>query len=244
MLCEESSFGKILDAVVQRFCKGFDKGTAAGRAGFIKLHAVYSLIFDLDTFHILAADIQDTVYLRVKEGGGVVMGYGLYLSFIQEKCCFDQGFSVSGRTGVSDLGSFWKLGIDFLDGLNGSSQGTSVVIAVERVQQGAVFSYQSSFGGGRAGVNTQVAVSLVCRKIPGLYIVLALTAVKFFVIFLCGEERFHTADFKIHFNGSFQSVSHGSYRYPLSIWLYIKSRADSGKQMRVLRYDSMLLIQL
>ena len=172
------------------------------------------------------------------------MGYGLYLSFIQEKCCFDQGFSISGRTGVSDLGSFRKLGIDFLDSLDRGGQGASVVIAVERVQQGAVFSYQRHFGGGRTGVNTKVAVSFVCRKIPGLYIVLALAAVKFFVIFFCGEERLHTADLKIHLYGSFQSVSHGGYGYPFGIRLYIERRADSGKKMRVLRYNGMFLIQL
>ena len=92
MLCEKSGFGKILDAVVQRFCKGFNKGTAAGRAGFVELHTVYGLVFDLDTFHILAADIQDTVYLRIKESGGIVMRYGLYLSFVQH-----QGLSEAGN---------------------------------------------------------------------------------------------------------------------------------------------------
>ena len=244
MLCEKSGFGKILDTIVQRLCKGFNKGTAAGRAGFVKLHAVYGLVFDLDTFHILAADIQDTVYLRIKESGGIVMRYGLYLSFVQHQGRFDQGFPISGRTGVSDLGSFRKLGIDFLDGLDRGSQGASVVIAVERVQQGAVFSNKSRFGGGRTGVNTQVAVSFVCRKIPGLYIVLALAAVKFFIVFLCGEERLHTADLKIHFNGSPQPVSHGSYRHAFGVRLYIEGRADSCKQMRIFRHNGVFLVQL
>ena len=172
------------------------------------------------------------------------MRYGLYLSFVQHQGRFDQGFPISGRTGVSDLGSFRKLGIDFLDGLDRGSQGAAVVIAVERVQQGAVFSHKSRFGGGRTGVNTQVAVSFVCRKISGLYIVLALAAVKFFIVFLCSEERLHTADLKIHFNGSPQPVSHGSYRHAFGVRLYIEGRADSCKQMRIFRHNGVFLVQL
>ena len=49
---------------------------------FIQLYAVNRLILDLDTFHILASDIQDTIYIRFKEGCGIVMRNCLYLSFV------------------------------------------------------------------------------------------------------------------------------------------------------------------
>ena len=41
------------------------------------------LILDLDTFHILTADIQNAVYFRIKEGSSVVVGDGLYFALIQ-----------------------------------------------------------------------------------------------------------------------------------------------------------------
>ncbi len=50
-------FCKILDGVIQRFCKGLNKRAAPGRTGFVQLHAVHRLVFDFDAFHVLAADI-------------------------------------------------------------------------------------------------------------------------------------------------------------------------------------------
>ena len=45
-------------------CKGFNKGTTSGRAGLIELYTVNRVIFDLDTFHVLSTDIEDTVHIR------------------------------------------------------------------------------------------------------------------------------------------------------------------------------------
>ena len=43
------------------------------------------LVLDLDAFHVLAADVQDAVYVRIKEGSCVVMGDGLHLALIQHQ---------------------------------------------------------------------------------------------------------------------------------------------------------------
>ena len=42
-----------------------DKRAAAGGAGFVELHAVYGLVFDFYAFHVLPADVQDTIHLRM-----------------------------------------------------------------------------------------------------------------------------------------------------------------------------------
>ena len=60
------------------------------------------LIFDLDAFHILTADVQDAVYVRIKEGSGVVVGDGLHLALVQHQAGFDQGLAVTGGAGVDD----------------------------------------------------------------------------------------------------------------------------------------------
>ena len=31
------------------------------------------MIFDLDAFHVLAANVQDTVYFRVKKGSSIIV---------------------------------------------------------------------------------------------------------------------------------------------------------------------------
>ena len=154
MFGKQCGFCEILNRIIQGFCKGLDKGTAAGRAGLIELYAVYRMVFDLYALHILTADVQDTVYLWVKEGGSVVMGNCLYFPFIQHQSSFDQSFTVTGGTGPCNMGIFRKPLIDFLDGCDGGAQRISVVVAVEGVQQGSVFSHQSSFCGGGSCVDS------------------------------------------------------------------------------------------
>ena len=74
---------EVLYREVKGFCKGLDERAAAGGAGFVQLDAVYGLILDLDAFHILTTDVEDTVNLRIKECSGIVVGNGFNLSLIQ-----------------------------------------------------------------------------------------------------------------------------------------------------------------
>ena len=137
--------GKIFYRIIQRFCKSFNERTASGRTCLIELYTVNGLIFDLDTFHILAADIQNTVYIRFKECRGIVMSYCLYFAFIQHKSRLDQGLPISGGTGMYNFNSLRKLGIDVFNGGDGCSQRISVIIVVKGVKQSSVFAYKSRF---------------------------------------------------------------------------------------------------
>ena len=85
IFCKQSLPCKILHGIVQGFCKGFNKGAAAGGAGLVQLNGVHGAVFDADTFHVLSADVQDAVHLRIKKGGGIVMGDGLHLPLVQHK---------------------------------------------------------------------------------------------------------------------------------------------------------------
>ena len=119
MLRKKGRFGKVLHGVVQGLGKGFYKGTAARGTGLVELYAVHGAVFDLNTFHILAADVQDTVYLRVKESGGIVMGYRFHLPVVQKESGFHQSFPVSGGAGADNRRILRKKGIDFPDGADG-----------------------------------------------------------------------------------------------------------------------------
>ncbi len=124
---------KVLYRIIQRFCKRLNKGAAARRAGFIQLHAVDRLIFNTDTFHILSADIQNTIHIRVKKSGCIIMGNRLNLPFIQLKRSLNERFAVSGRAGMYDPGMLRQPFIDFLDGADTGSQGIAVIICIKRV---------------------------------------------------------------------------------------------------------------
>ena len=64
------------------------------------------MIIDLDTFHVLAADVQNAVYVFVKERGSIVVGDSLHRTLIQHQGSFDQRFPVTGGAGVDDMGVF------------------------------------------------------------------------------------------------------------------------------------------
>ena len=111
---KQSSLCEILYAVVQGFGKGLDKGTAAGGARLVQLYTVNGLVLDLDTLHVLTADIQDAVHIGVKESCGIVMGHRLHLAVIQEKCRFHQCLTVAGRAGADDMYIGRELFVDLL----------------------------------------------------------------------------------------------------------------------------------
>ncbi len=85
MFGKQSGFCEIFHAVVQRFCKSLDKRAAAGGAGFVELHAVYGLVFDFYAFHVLPADVQDTIHLRIEKSSGIIMGHRFHFAVIQQK---------------------------------------------------------------------------------------------------------------------------------------------------------------
>ena len=89
------------------------------------------MIFDFNAFHVLSADVEDTVYLWIEKCCRIVVGYGLYLAFIELECCFDQRLTVSGRAGVDNVCVRRELFIDLLDRADRSSQRAAVVIAVK-----------------------------------------------------------------------------------------------------------------
>ncbi len=96
MLGKKSSLCKILYTVIQRFCKGLNKGTAAGGTCLVELNGIHRLIFDFNTFHILTADVDNAVDIRVKKGGSIVVCHGFHFAFIQHKCSLKQCFSIAG----------------------------------------------------------------------------------------------------------------------------------------------------
>ena len=80
---EQRFLGKALGAVAQGIGEVLDKGAAAGGAGFVQQYGVHAAVFQLDALHVLSADVQHAVHLRVKKRGGGAVGDGLHLALVQ-----------------------------------------------------------------------------------------------------------------------------------------------------------------
>ena len=242
VLRKKSGLSKILYGVVQRLGESFDKGTASGGTCLVQLYAVYGLITYLDTFHILSADIYNTVNLRVEESCCIVMGNGLNFPLIQQKSGLHQRLAVTCGTGKCNVGILWKNAVDLLDGTDGSFKRASVIIAVEGVKQSSVLTYKSSLGGGGACIDTQIAVSVTLGKVALLYLIGTLTLIKCLIVFLCGKKRLHTFHLEIQFDGVPQAVCH-ICKGNCYLLLRIHGRTHSCEKMGILRCDSVLVIQ-
>ena len=182
MLGKQSRGSEVFYTVIQGLCKSLNERTTTGRTCLIELYAVHSLILDFNTFHILAADIQNTVHRRFEKCCCIVMSNRFYFSFVQHKCCFNQGFSVTSRTGMGNPGILRQQGIDFLHGTDGGSQRTSVIITVKGVEQRTVLSNKSDFGCGRTSVNAKIAFSFVFGKFRSSYTMTGMSFLKCCII--------------------------------------------------------------
>ena len=75
--------------------EGLDERTAARRTSFVDLHARYGAVLDENGLHVLSADVEDTIHVRFKESGSIVMSHCLNFAFIQHKCRLHQCFAVT-----------------------------------------------------------------------------------------------------------------------------------------------------
>ena len=119
MTGEQGGLGKVLDTVIQGFGKSLYKRTAARGASLVELYAVHSLVLDLDAFHVLAADVQNTVHRGVEKGSGVVVGHGFHFSVVQQESGFHQGLAITGGAGTDDLHIFRQLFVNLFQGADG-----------------------------------------------------------------------------------------------------------------------------
>ena len=60
----------------------------AGFYTMMSYGASIGTVLDTDALHILAADIEDTVNVRIEEGSSIVMRNGLNFPFVQKEGCF------------------------------------------------------------------------------------------------------------------------------------------------------------
>ncbi len=125
------------------------------------------MIFDLDAFHILSADVEDAVYIWLEESSSVVVRDCLDFAVIQHQCSLDQGFTIARRAGVDDGSTGRQEPINLLNGTYRCGKRTAVIITVEGIQERAVLADKSNLGGRRAGVDAEKCLTLIGSKVGG-----------------------------------------------------------------------------
>ncbi len=171
------------------------------------------------------------------------MCYSLYFAIIQHECGFNQSLTIACGAGAHDCCIIRKQRVNLLNRADCSFERAAVIITVERIQQSTIFIYQSYFGSGRSGINTQIAFSMVIADILRFYMMSVVSVLEFLIFCFTGKERIHTCYFKFHFNIGRELIHHLLHGKRYFVF-GIQGRTDGSEQVRIVRINNMFLIQL
>ena len=123
----------------------------------------------LDALHVLPADVQHAVHLRIKEGGGGAVSDGLDLALVEREGRLQQRLAVAGRALAQDVRTLRQLARERGDGALRRLNGTALIVRVVRPQQLAAFADERKLCRGRAGVHTEEAAARIACQVSLLY---------------------------------------------------------------------------
>ena len=225
------------------FCKGgrgiaerdgevFDKRAAAGGTGLVEQHGIHRAVLQADEFHVLSADVQHTVGLRIKKSGGGAVRDGLHLAVVQAERRFQQCFAVAGRAGAADVGRGGHKSGKLAHGADGGLDRRAVVIGVERPKQTAVLGDKRELCRGGTGVDAEKAVACIAFKRTAGDAVGAVARRKGGIIRLAFKKRRQTVQLKRHVARLLQPVEQFGQRDRLDR-LFGQRRAGRREQVGI-----------
>ena len=145
--------------------KVFKERAAAGRAGLVQKHRVHRAVLELDALHVLPADIEHAVDLRVEERRGGAVGDGLDLTLVEREGGFEQRLTVARGAGARDACARGQKPAQRADGLHSGLDGVALVVRVERPEKLALFAHERELRRRRARVEAEEAVALIGGKL-------------------------------------------------------------------------------
>ena len=138
MVRKQGCLREILHRVIERLREVLDEGTAAGGAGLIQHDVVDRTVLDADALHVLSADVQDAVDVRIKKFSGIVVGDRLDFPLVQHERGFDQRLTVTGRACACDLDSVRHVGINLLDRIDRRLERIALIAPVCGIEEFSV----------------------------------------------------------------------------------------------------------
>ena len=183
--------GEALGGIAHGYGEVFQERPAARGAGLVEQDGVHRSVFQLDALHVLAADVQHAVHLRVEKAGGGDVGDGLHLALVQGKGGFHQLLAVTGGAAAGDVRTLRQLVFQFCQGAQGGFERIALVARIIGPQQLPVLADQGQLGGGAARVDAQVAGPGIVRDVLPPHPRPLVAAQKGHVFVVGGKQRLH-----------------------------------------------------
>ena len=234
--------GKGLGRVAEGTGKVFDEGAAAGGAGLIQEHRIHGAVSELDALHVLPADIQYAVNLRVEESRRRAVGDGLHFALIQGKGGFEQALAVAGRAGAHDPRAFGHDLTQTLDGGNRGFDGVSLVGGVEGEEKLPLSADEGKLRRGGARVDAEEAVAPVGFEIGLFHNGPAMALTEGAVVVLAFKQRRQALELEGHGHPGVELSDQPIHVHGLRA-ARLEGCTPGSKEMGVVGIDDVLIAQ-
>ena len=130
-------FCEVGNLKVQAACEAFDEAAAARRAGFVQHDVVDDAVFDAQTLHVLAANVQNELDVGHHFTRAAQMRDGLDFAGVNAQGLQQQSLTVAGYRGMADVnqrpagvGVFRQVGVQLGERILGAPKNVALVADV------------------------------------------------------------------------------------------------------------------
>ena len=201
-------------------------------------------VFDLQTLHVLAANIKNEINVWDKCLSATQVSNGLNLARVCAQSLNQDALAITGGCDVANNAVGRHLMVDRVHNLASSAQDIAVVIVVPGVKQLALLANNSSLHSGRTCVDANEHAAVVVGQLTlgdYLLVVAGLEVVK---VLLSGKEWVQTSNLGALDVLEVVQRLHDLRKGDWSIGLARQSSARCNKEVGVLWQDDMLVVQV
>ena len=201
-------------------------------------------VFDLQTLHVLAANIKNEINVWDKCLSATQVSDGLNLARVCAQSLNQDTLAITGGSDVTDDAVGRHLVVDGVHNLASSTQDIAVVIVVPGIKKLALLANNCSLHRGRTCVDTDKHASVVVGQLTlgdYLLVVASLEVVK---VLLSGKERVQTSNLGALDVLEVIQCLHDLRKGDWSIGLARQSSARCNKEVGVLWQDDVLVVQV
>ena len=186
---KKADLSEFLRAIAENLRKGLQKAATAAGAGLVQKDIIDGSIMNLEAFHVLPADVEDEIHVRLQMLGGIKMGHGFHEAIIKAEGMTNQILAITrDRTGQK-----LAMRIIFIKCsqiIAHSDHGIALIALVEGIQKLARGTHHGDFDGRAAGVNADKGL-LGLFWSRNCYGILLMTLLEFLVCGNIFKKRLH-----------------------------------------------------
>ena len=201
-------------------------------------------VFDLQTLHVLAANIKNEINVWDKCLSATQVSNGLNLARVCAESLNQDTLAITGGCNVANNAVGRHLVVDGVHDLTSSAQDIAVVIVVPGVKKLALLANNSSLHGGRTCVDANEHATVVVGQLALWHYLLVVTGLEVVKVLLSCKKWVQTSNLGALDVLEVVQCLHDLRKGDWAVGLARQSSARCNKEVSVLWQDNMLVIQV